>query len=205
MNVSEALEFFGLTPPRLRRGMTQSEVDVMVSEWRESVLDGAVRDAQKRHHPDHGGDEKLFKKIPAAREALERLRLRVRKTDCAKCGSVVGEDAFCGNCGARARMPDDCTTCGRQRNGERFCPGCGTYYGTSLDSRLVSLGWSRSELEVLWLKADKLEELNRFALVPEFDELTSVIREAIRREIRLSEHRSMLDSAMKHYSSNSKK
>jgi len=192
-SVKKALEILGIRPPRVRKGMSQKEINDLVAEWKETTLEEHYKKARREAHPDApGGDEERFKNLEHAyEEVVEHLVLRKPRippskiTECPECHASRQPPtaAHCHNCGKKYPRDEprtECPVCAMARvpKGAKFCHGCGYDYQVPdyFLERLMNLGVPKHELRGMEADGtlDKLRSINPMS--PKFNSEVDLIR-----------------------------
>jgi hypothetical protein len=159
----EALEFLGITPPKVSKGQTQADVDAMVEAWKETTLADHFKQVRRDAHPDlHGSSEEAtqkFKDLTTAYDEVKtNLKLRIppeRVLTCRSCKAARTPEnaAHCHECGLRYEAKEERPTCplcssARTPNTAKFCHACGYDYHVidPLIERLRLVGFTRSDI-----------------------------------------------------------
>lgn len=192
--VREALEFLDITPPKIKQGMTQRDVDKLVSDWKENELKSRYRERLLEEHPDrHDNSEESNQMAMDLRAAYDKVRfhLKMRKpppkptevTRCPRCSALrKPKDAFhCHECGALYKQETPrirCPACDAKRvpMGAKFCHFCGYDYKVpdSLHELLRAKGVREGVIQKME-REGMLEGLrNMNPLSPEFQRMVNL-------------------------------
>lgn len=164
-NMKAALEALELQVPRIKKGMTQADADSFLLAWKEKELKEALREGQKKWHPDRNSSQEAedrFKQLePAYTYIKTRLVLRVPVTAaiaCSQCNAarLPADAPFCHACGQSYFVQPPathCPCCKSERVGVpgNYCYNCGFMFPVDdpLTARLIKAGLRKETIQRL--------------------------------------------------------